>query len=124
MFASPLASKFHLLPFKLFHMAPNGEEECVFCEVYDSDAYIEENDKIQCAPVPPDDPDCKREKAVAVVMLWSDATHLANFGTANLHAPWKPFEILSFSTKLRCLPTYRVYPLSSRFFPRLCSLIP
>ena len=57
MFASPLASKFHLLPFKLFHMAPNGEEEHVFCEVYDSDAYIEENDKIQHAPVPPDDPD-------------------------------------------------------------------
>ena len=38
-------------------MAPNGEEEHVFCEVYDSDAYIEENDKIQHAPVPPDDPD-------------------------------------------------------------------
>ena len=57
MFASPLASKFHLSPFKLFHMAPNGEEEHVFCEVYDSDAYIEENDKIQHAPVPPDDPD-------------------------------------------------------------------
>src|SRR6267378_6590057 len=53
MFASPLASKFHLSPFKLFHKAPSGEEECVFCEVYDSDAFIEENDQIQHAPVPP-----------------------------------------------------------------------
>src|SRR6266545_1226970 len=51
MFASPLASKFHLSPFKLFRKAPNGEEERVFCEVYDSDAFIEENDKIQAANV-------------------------------------------------------------------------
>ena len=84
MFASPLASKFHLSPFKLFHKAPSGEEECVFCEVYDSDAYIEENDKFQHAPVPPADPDCKCEKTVAVIMLWSDAIHLANFGMAKL----------------------------------------
>jgi len=102
MFASPLASKFHLSPFKLFHKAPSGEEERVFCEVYDSDAYIEENDKIQRAPVPPDDPDCKREKAVAVVMLWSDATHLANFGTAKL---WPIYMLLgNLSKYFRSLP--------------------
>jgi hypothetical protein len=101
MFASPLASKFHLSPFKLFHKAPSGEER-VFCEVYDSDAYIEENDKIQRAPAPPDDPDCKREKAVAVVMLWSDATHLANFGTAKL---WPIYMLLgNLSKYFRSLP--------------------
>jgi hypothetical protein len=102
MFASPLASKFHLSPFKLFHKAPGGEEERVFCDVYDSDAFIEENDKIQRAPVPPDDPDCKREKAVAVVMLWSDATHLANFGTAKL---WPIYMLLgNLSKYFRSLP--------------------
>jgi hypothetical protein len=102
MFASPLASKFHLSPFKLFHKAPSGEEERAFCEVYDSDAYIKENDKIQHAPVPPDDPDCKREKAVAVVMLWSDATHLANFGTAKL---WPIYMLLgNLSKYVRSLP--------------------
>lgn len=102
MFASPLASKYHLSPFKLFHKAPSGKEERVFCEVYDSDAYIEENDKIQHAPVPPDDPHCKREKAVAVVMLWSDATHLANFGTAKL---WPIYMFLgNLSKYFRSLP--------------------
>jgi hypothetical protein len=102
MFASPLASKFHLSPFKLFHKAPGGEEERVFCEVYDTDAYIEENDKIQRAPVPPDDPDCKREKAVAALMLWSDATHLANFGTAKL---WPIYMFLgNLSKYVRSLP--------------------
>jgi len=102
MFASPLASKFHLSPFTLFRKAPNGEEERVFCEVYDSDAFIEENDKIQRAPVPPDDPGCKREKAVAAVMLWSDATHLANFGTAKL---WPIYMLLgNLSKYFRSLP--------------------
>ena len=96
MFASPLASKFHLSPFKLFRKAPNGEEERVFCEVYDSDAFIEENDKIQRAPAPPDDPGCKREKAVAVIMVWSDATHLANFGTAKL---WPIYMLLGNLSK-------------------------
>ncbi|KAF8958622.1 hypothetical protein BDZ97DRAFT_1923519 [Flammula alnicola] len=94
-FSSPLATKFHLSPFKLFHKSPGGEEERVFSEVYNSNAFIEENDKIQRAPVPPDEPlaDCKLEKAVAALMFWSDGTHLANFGTAkqalaNLHAFW------------------------------------
>ena len=102
MFASPLASKFHLSPFKLFRKAPSGEEERVFCEVYDSDAFIEENDQIQRAPVPPDDPGCKREKAVAVIMLWSDTTHLANFGTAKL---WPIYMLLgNLSKYFRSLP--------------------
>ena len=102
MFVSPLASKFHLSPFRLFHKAPSSEEECVFCKVYDLDAYIEENNKIQHAPVPPDDPDCKCEKAVAVVMLWSDATHLANFGTAKL---WPIYMLLGNLLKyFRSLP--------------------
>ena len=58
-FSSPLASHFHLTPFKLFHMSPSGKEERVFSEVYNSDAAIEEHDKIQCAPLPPDDLNCK-----------------------------------------------------------------
>ena len=102
MFSSPLASKFHLSPFKLFRKTPSGEEEHVFCEVYDSDAFIEENDQIQCAPLPPDDPGCKREKAVAVIMLWSDATQLANFGTAKL---WPIYMLLgNLSKYFRSLP--------------------
>ena len=40
-FSSPLASHFHFLPFKLFHMSASGEEERVFSEVYNSDVFID-----------------------------------------------------------------------------------
>ncbi|PPQ84255.1 hypothetical protein CVT26_011861, partial [Gymnopilus dilepis] len=83
-FSSSLGAKLHLSPFKLFRTSTDGEEERVYSELYNSDAFIEEHDKVQRAPVPPDDPDCKREKVVAALMFWSDATHLANFGTAKL----------------------------------------
>ena len=83
-FSSPLASHFHFSPFKLFHRSPSGEEERVFSEVYNSDAFIEEHDNVQRAPLPPDEPDCKLEKVVVALMVWSDSTHLANFGTAKL----------------------------------------
>jgi len=83
-FLSPLASHFHFSPFKLFHRSPNGEEERVFSEVYNSDVFIEEHDNVQRAPLPPDQPDCKLEKVVVALMVWSDSTHLANFGTAKI----------------------------------------
>jgi hypothetical protein len=84
-FSSPLASHFHLSPFKLLHKSPSEpEEERVFSELYNSDVFIEEHDNVQRAPLPPNEPDCKREKVVAALMFWSDSTHLANFGTAKL----------------------------------------
>jgi hypothetical protein len=83
-FSSPLASHFHFSPFKLFHRSPSSEEERVFSEVYNSDVFIEEHDNVQRAPLPPDEPDCKREKVVAALMFWSDSTHLANFGITKL----------------------------------------
>jgi hypothetical protein len=83
-FSSPLASHFHFSPFKLFHRSPSGEEERVYSEVYNSDAFIEEHNNVQRAPLPPDQPGCKLEKVIAALMVWSDSTHLANFGTAKL----------------------------------------
>jgi hypothetical protein len=83
-FSSPLASHFHFSPFKLFHRSPSGVEERVFSEVYNSDVFIEEHDNVQRAPLPPDQPDCKLEKVLVALMVWSDSTHLANFGTAKL----------------------------------------
>ena len=95
-FSSPLAPHFHLIPFKLFHVSPSGEEERVFSEVYNSDVAIEEHDKIQRAPLPPDEPNCKREKVVFGLMVWSDSTHLANFGTAKL---WPIYSLFSGISK-------------------------
>jgi hypothetical protein len=95
-FSSPLAPHFHLTPFKLFHVSPSGKEERIFSEVYNSDAAIEEHDKIQRAPLPPDEPSCKREKVVFGLMVWSDSTHLANFGTAKL---WPIYSLFSGISK-------------------------
>jgi len=85
-FQHPLAHHYHFSPFKLFHKPPDSpESERVYSEVYNSDAFIEEHDRIQRhGELPLDDPHCKREKVIAALMFWSDATLLAQFGTMKL----------------------------------------
>ena len=103
-FADPLAAKFHLSPYKMFHKLPtSGIEQRVYSEMYDSDVFIEEHDRVQRATLPPDDPDCKREKVIAAIMFWSDSTHLTNFGTAKL---WPIYMMLgNLSKYVRALPS-------------------
>ncbi|KAJ3709521.1 hypothetical protein C8R42DRAFT_649336 [Lentinula raphanica] len=101
-FAHPLALKYHLSPFRLFHQ-PSGSEEAhrVHGELYNSDVFIEEHDKIQRISLP-DDPDCKQERVVAALMFWSDGTHLAQFGNAKL---WPIYMMLgNLSKYIRCQP--------------------
>lgn len=99
-FESPLASKFHYSPFKLFHQPASSElPERVYSEVYNSDAFIKEHDRVQCVPVPEQESDCKLEKVIAALMFWSDATHLANFGTAKLWPIYMFFGNLSKYTR-------------------------
>jgi hypothetical protein len=100
-FNSPSSLKFHYSPFKLFRQCPHGKDsERVFSEMYDSDAFLDEHDKVQRAPT--DDPMCKREKAVAALMFWSDATHLASFGTAKM---WPIYMLFgNLSKYVRCQP--------------------
>jgi hypothetical protein len=103
-FESPLASKFHYSPFKLFHQPASSKlPERVYSELYNSDAFIKEHDRVQRAPVPEQESDCKLEKVVAALMFWSDATHLANFGTAKL---WPIYMFLgNLSKYTRAEPT-------------------
>ncbi|KAF8872006.1 hypothetical protein BD779DRAFT_1613865 [Infundibulicybe gibba] len=103
-FVDPLASKYHLSPFKLFHKSSTtAPEQRVYSELYNSDAFIDEHDKVQRAPLPTDDPDCKLEKVVAALMFWSDSTHLANFGTAKM---WPIYMLLgNLSKYVRCQPS-------------------
>ena len=83
-FQSPLARLYHYSPFKLFRKSPiSGRDERVYGEIFTSDAFLDETDRVKRhAPVPPDDSTCKREKVVAAVMFLSDATMLTDFGTA------------------------------------------
>ncbi|KAL0060724.1 hypothetical protein AAF712_012504 [Marasmius tenuissimus] len=84
-FSNPLSRNFHLSPFKLFHATEDSDEPTrVYTELYNSDAFIKEHDRVQRAELPPENPNCKLERVVAGLMFWSDATQLANFGDAKL----------------------------------------
>jgi hypothetical protein len=104
-FDSQISEQFHLTPFKLFRSRtetlPGGEDnERVYSEMYNSDAFLDEHDRVQRAPT--DDPSCKREKVVASLMFWSDATHVATFGTAKL---WPIYMLFgNLSKYIRCRP--------------------
>jgi len=79
-FADVQARAFHLLPFQRLWKDPlDGHQERVFDELYTSDAWLEAQDSLQRLPK---EPGCSLEHVIAGLMLFSDATHLANFGTA------------------------------------------
>jgi hypothetical protein len=79
-FADVQARAFHLLPFQRLWKDPlDGHQERVFDELYTSDAWLEAQDSLQRLPK---EPGCSLERVIAGLMLFSDATHLANFGTA------------------------------------------
>jgi hypothetical protein len=100
-FESPLSSMFHFTPFKMYRTRPDGKDkERIFSEMYDSDILWDEHNKVQRAPT--DDLTCKREKVVAALMFWSDATHLASFGTAKM---WPIYMLFgNLSKYVRCQP--------------------
>jgi hypothetical protein len=75
---------FHLKGFQLWWKPSEGEEpQRVFGETYNSDAFLELEDEIPVLSEQ-DVQDGVRETVVAPIMLYSDATCLANFGTASL----------------------------------------
>jgi hypothetical protein len=99
-FQSPIFRHFHLSPFNLYRKHPDGEaDERIYSELYDSDIFYNEHDKVQRAPS--DDETCKREKVVAALMFWSDATQLATFGTAKIWPVYMLFGNLSKYIRLK-----------------------
>ena len=80
-FAEVSLKIFHLTPFKKLWQSPvTGREQCVYNEVYMSDAWIQAQDKIMKQRR---DNSCKLERVVAGLMFWSDSTQLAQFGHAS-----------------------------------------
>uniref|UniRef100_A0A8H7Y0B5 Uncharacterized protein n=1 Tax=Psilocybe cubensis TaxID=181762 RepID=A0A8H7Y0B5_PSICU len=84
MFTGPLAKHMHYAPFELWHQSPcTNKSERIFSELYNSDAFLAKSEAIQRrGALPPDNPNCKREKVVAALQIASDATHYTNFGNA------------------------------------------
>ncbi|KXN87998.1 hypothetical protein AN958_07810 [Leucoagaricus sp. SymC.cos] len=80
-FTEPAAGSFHYIPYKLFwNCASDAPPERVITELYNSDAFLEEHAKLEQQHGSSGSP----ENAIAAIMLWSDSTHLANFGNAAL----------------------------------------
>ncbi|TFK83647.1 hypothetical protein K466DRAFT_577621 [Polyporus arcularius HHB13444] len=106
------ASRFHLFPFKLFWQrkpsSPGGPPPPpmrLWSDTYNSDEMIEEHNKLQekaRTDREPGDAD-DVEYAVAPLLLYSDSTHLASFGTAAL---WPIYSFFGALTKyIRCRPS-------------------
>lgn len=103
-FSSERARTFHLSPFKLWvrypDQPPDAPPERAYSELYNSDAMNKEYEKIitQVSPLRP-----TLETVIAAIMLWSDSTHLAQFGTASL---WPIYAFFGNQSKyVRCKPT-------------------
>jgi hypothetical protein len=85
-------NKIHLTPFELHQQRPDKPDTRVHWEVYDSDAMLEEHNKIRA------EQDAKgnaMEIMVAGIMNWSDSTHLAQFGSASLWPLYSAFGNIS-----------------------------
>ncbi|KAF6741116.1 hypothetical protein DFP72DRAFT_834947 [Ephemerocybe angulata] len=80
--SEPAASQFHLFPFEEhWRPKPGQESRRIYSELYNSQVFIDEHMKIKAAA---QSMGVTMETVVLGLMLWSDATHLAQFGVASL----------------------------------------
>ncbi len=78
--AEPAAQKFHLFPFREYWKpSPDEPAERIYSEAFTADYFLEQYEKIRHTNSPK-----KRIPVVIGMMIWSDSTHLASFGTASL----------------------------------------
>jgi hypothetical protein len=91
----------HLTPYSNRWVPPwSDEPELIQQELYDSPAVLEVYKEVRQVPQPKGE---QYEIVVAIVMLWSDATHLAQFGSASL---WPIYMFMGNASKyLRVKPT-------------------
>ncbi len=103
--------QFHLKGFKQMWECPDGQIEHVYSEVYTSDAFLEMEDKIN------PEPGCFLETVIAPMMVYSDSTCLANFGTAALWPAYVGFG--SISKYVQAIPSFfQSHHLA--YFPVVC----
>ncbi|KAI0666052.1 hypothetical protein C8Q78DRAFT_985227 [Trametes maxima] len=121
-----VAERFHFVPFKLFsldHDLPSPPQpERLYSEAYNTDTLLRLQGAIQEKAMhdrePGDSP--SMEYVVAPIGIYSDSTHLANFGTASL---WPIcFWVLSLTKYIRATPTsFAAHHLA--YIPSLPNLI-
>ena len=81
--SDPAASSFHYHPYELKWSPPESDyEERVYGELYTSQAWLEEDAKVQRLALDPTEDDREAPRAIAAIMLASDATCLGPFASS------------------------------------------
>ncbi|KIK75878.1 hypothetical protein PAXRUDRAFT_18604 [Paxillus rubicundulus Ve08.2h10] len=80
-FEDPISSTFHMTPFEQYWKISETRTVQVFGEAFSSPTCLNAYQEVNSLPREQGD---DLERVVAPLMLWSDATHLANFGDASL----------------------------------------
>ncbi|PBK62344.1 hypothetical protein ARMSODRAFT_990468 [Armillaria solidipes] len=93
----PLAHQFHFSPFHLFHHSQDtGKDTRIYSELYSSDTFLKAHDDVHFhGKINADDAGCTLEKVIAALIIFSDATHLAQFGNAKAWPIYLAFSNLS-----------------------------
>jgi hypothetical protein len=92
---------FNYEPYELLWKAGTRPEQHVYGELYASQAFREAHQKVLDSPA---EEGCNLPRAIAALMLWSDATHLTSFGNAQL---WPLYLFFGNESKYRrCKPSY------------------
>ncbi|KIK72932.1 hypothetical protein PAXRUDRAFT_83997, partial [Paxillus rubicundulus Ve08.2h10] len=95
-FEDSISSTFHMTPFQQFWNATDNCILKVYSEAYSSPEILDTYEQINSLPREAGD---NYERVVASLMLWSDATQLANFGDALL---WPVYLFFGNQSKYTC----------------------
>ena len=83
-FSEPAAENFHITPFREYWNPSIDEpEERIYSETFTADVFNEEYETLRSTST--EGPNAHLEPFIAGIQFYSDATHLANFGTASLY---------------------------------------
>jgi hypothetical protein len=97
--SEPAAEKFHLFPFQCYWKpGPDETEERIYSEAYTADYFLQQYERICQQPRMGDKP---KTPVILALMIWSDSTHLASFGTAALWPIYLYFGNLSKYTRAK-----------------------
>jgi hypothetical protein len=117
-YRSDTAQSFNHIPFKQFWKpSEDALPERLYGEIFSSEAMIDIDEEI-CKSCPSNDSDESDPEAISVpLLLYSDSTHLASFGTASL---WPVYLFLGSQSKYVCaMPTsYACHHIA--YMPKVC----
>jgi hypothetical protein len=103
-YQSDAVKSFNHIPFKQFwKRSEDAPPERLFGEIFSSDAMLDADKEI-CNSCAPNELDGSNLEAITVpLLLYSDSTHLANFGTASC---WPVYMFFGSQSKyIRAMPT-------------------